>query len=400
MRLIKNMQNPHQAAYWLSTSFVLLFFTCILVSPFTQATEIATGEPIVIGVRHTIASQALGGARHIRVQLPEGHTTDGGKEWPVLYVLDGQRYFTHGIALSRSLNDFDLVPGLIVVGIESPASHQQRLTDFTDNAAAYQRFLSDELLPFMARHYGAGKVRVLFGWQYAGRMVLNSLINKPGLFDTYVIASPWPNNRELVAQLASSLQASSGSAAKLVLAVADNEGIVTQGGEYLKTTLEAHAGKKLAWTYKVYNDEEHSSTAYRTIAVGLNAAFADYRWLRFNSVAAYKAFGGVDAVRAHYAARGQKYGIAAEVVNETIHQIAMVAESEDDIKTMAEILAAFPDYIQHANASWLTVFGKLYLKHGWLNEAQALFAVAVKRFPDDEDVRQNLLAAEQALNSI
>ncbi|MBI2379917.1 MAG: alpha/beta hydrolase [Gammaproteobacteria bacterium] len=348
-------------------------------------------------MRHAIKSKALGGLRHIRVHLPEGHSMDGGKTWPVLYLLDGQRYFAHGIALDRSLKDFDKVPSLIVVGIESPANIQDRAADFTENAAAYQAFLRDELLPFMADHYGAGKIRVLFGWQYAGRMVLDSFIETPGLFDTYAIASPWPNNREFVARFASVLNSNPDARAKLVLASADNEGIVTQGAVHLKSALEADAGEKIAWTYKEYNDEEHTSTAYRTIALGLNTAFADYRWLHFEDVATYKAFGGVNALRAHYRARAKKYGVSSDVADETIHHIAMIAERADDVNTMEEVLTAFPGYTGRANAYWLMTFGKLYLKHGRAKEAHALFSVAAGRFPDDGDIRDGLLAAEKAL---
>lgn len=375
----------------------LLSLVITIMSPLALAAEPALGEPIVMGMRHAIQSKALGGLRHIRVHLPEGHSTDGGKTWPALYLLDGQRHFAHGIALNRSLKDFDKVPGLIVVGIESPANLKDRAADFTENTAAYQAFLKDELLPFMADHYGAGKIRVLFGWQYGGRMVLDSFTETLGLFDTYVVASPWPNNREFVARFTSALKSNPGARAKLVLATADNEGIVTQGAVHLKSALEANAGERVVWTHKEYNDEEHTSTAYRTIALGLNAAFSDYRWLRFEDVAAYKAFGGLDALRAHYRARAKKYGVSSDVADETVHQIAMIAERADDVNTMGEVLTAFPGYAGRANAYWSLTFGKLYLKHGRAKEAHALFSVAAGRFPDDSDIRDGLLAAAKAL---
>lgn len=375
----------------------LLSLALIILPPLAFAAEPESGEPIVMGVRHAIKSKALGGMRYIRVHLPEGHSKETGKTWPVLYLLDGQRHFAHGIALDRSLKDFDKIPGLIVVGIESPTNTQERSSDFTDNSSAYQAFLKDELLPFMASQYGAGKVRVLFGWQYAGRMVLNSFLETPGLFDTYAIASPWPNNREFVARFASVLKSNLDASAKLVLAAADNEGVVTQGAVHLKSALETDASKQLAWTYKEYNDEEHTSTAYRTIALGLNTAFADYRWLRFENVAAYKSFGGVNALRAHYQARAKKYGVSSDVADETIHQVAMVAERADDVSTMGEVLTAFPGYTGRANAYWLMTFAKLYLKHGRAKEAHALFSVAAGRFPDNSDIRDGLLAAEKVL---
>lgn len=375
----------------------LLSLAIAILSPLALAAEPVLGEPIVMGMRHAIKSKALGGLRHIRVHLPEGHSTDGGKTWPVLYLLDGQRHFAHGIALDRSLKDFDKVPGLIVVGIDSPTNIQERAAEFTENAAAYQAFLKDELLPFMADHYGAGKIRILFGWQYAGRMVLNSFIESPGLFDTYAIASPWPNNREFVARFASALKSHPAASAKLVLAAADKEGVVTQGVAHLKSALEANASEKLVLTYKEYNDEEHTSTAYRTIALGLNTAFADYRWLRFENVAAYKAFGGVNALRAHYLTRAKKYGVSSDVADETIHQIAMIAESADDVNTMGEVLTAFPGYTGRANAYWMVTFAKLYLKHGRAKEAHALFSAAAVRFPDNSDIRDGLLAVEKAL---
>lgn len=397
MRLIQRNWMRTQTPMRLIFCSTLLSLAISILSPLALAVESGLGEPIVMGVRHAIKSKALGSLRHIRVHLPEGHSTEGGKTWPVLYLLDGQRNFAHGIALDRSLKDFDKVPNLIVVGIESPTNIQERAADFTENAAAYQAFLRDEVLPFMESHYGAGKIRVLFGWQYAGRMVLDSFIDAPGLFDTYAIASPWPNNREFVARFTSVLKSNPDAKAKLVLAVADNEGIVSQGVGHLKSALEANAGAKLAWTHKEYNDEEHTSTAYRTIALALNTAFADYRWLRFEDVAAYKAFGGLNAVRAHYQARANKYGVSSDVANETIHQIAMIAERADDVNTMGEVLTAFPSYTGRANAYWMVTFAKLYLKHGRAKDAHALFSAAAVRFPDNSDIREGLLAAEKVL---
>ncbi len=366
---------------------------------FSEMNSAATGEEaIVVGTRHRIASTALEGDRFIRVHLPEGHSASSGKSYPVLYLLDGQRYFSHGMGLAKSLGDFGKVPDLIVVGIESPAEFDDRANDFVDNAAAYQRFLKDELLPFMAKRYGAGEVSLLFGWQYAGRMVLNSFMADTALFDTYAMASTWPLDRDFVGTFGDTLMAAPQSNTKLVMAIADNEGVVTLAAHAMKTALEANAGDRIKWTIKEYTDEEHVTTAYRTIALGLNEAFADYRWLRFEDVADYQAFGGIPAVHAYYKARAQKYGTTADVDNETIHRIAMISVREGNLDTLTDVLNAFPGFLERTSAYWLTSFGNAYLEGGMSEKALPLFEIGIKRFPEDADVQAGLKAARGALD--
>jgi|GEM_PF-2115990 len=380
--------------------FVLALGALLFATPaFSKNISAATGEEaIVVGTRHRISSTALDGDRFIRVHLPEGHDASSGKSYPILYLLDGQRYFSHGIGLAKSLGDFGKVPDLIVVGIESPAVFDDRAADFVANAAAYQRFLKDELLPFMTDRYGAGDVRLLFGWQYAGRMVMNSFIADSTLFDTYVTASTWPLDRDFIGTFTETLKAAPHSNTKLVIAIADNEGVVTLAAQAIREALEANAGDRIKWTVKEYTDEEHVTTAYRTIALGLNEAFADYRWIRFEDVAEYQAFGGITAVRAFYEARASKYGTAPAVDDETIHRIAMISVREGNMGTLSEVLDAFPEFLTHTSAYWLTSFGNAFLEGGMPEKALPLFEIGIKRFPDNTDIQTGLKAAHGVLD--
>jgi hypothetical protein len=61
--------------------------------------------------------------------------------------------------------------------------------DTPGEAAAFDRFLFDELIPFLDQHYPS-EVRLLFGEGWAGQMALRAVAARPELFRETVIVDP------------------------------------------------------------------------------------------------------------------------------------------------------------------------------------------------------------------
>jgi hypothetical protein len=61
--------------------------------------------------------------------------------------------------------------------------------DTPGEAAAFDRFLFDELIPFLDQHYPA-EIRLLFGEGWAGQMALRAVAARPELFEETVVVDP------------------------------------------------------------------------------------------------------------------------------------------------------------------------------------------------------------------
>jgi enterochelin esterase-like enzyme len=104
-------------------------------------------DEISIGTNYIINSKVLEQDRNIQVYIPNGYEANPLKSYPVLYVLDGQEYFLHGIAYQDMLRFRDKSPEFIIVGINT--DRQLRRILFYKESDKFITFLNSELIPFI-----------------------------------------------------------------------------------------------------------------------------------------------------------------------------------------------------------------------------------------------------------
>ncbi|KAH8171191.1 esterase [Sarocladium implicatum] len=151
----------------------------------------------------------------------------------IVYLVDGNAYFYTAVDISRRLEYLNS-SRTIIVGIGYPPGKRvydfRRGPDLTPWAPEYDMPLNKEGKPrtdisfgeaddfltwihsdvmphvedtlFAARALTRGR-RALFGHSYGGIFTLNAMYTKPGLFDTYIAASPitWWNKDYLIREL-------------------------------------------------------------------------------------------------------------------------------------------------------------------------------------------------------
>lgn len=172
-----------------------------------------------------IRSKAMGQDFLIYVQLPLNYNPDGSKEYPVLYVTDGNRSFPIYANISTVLGFPDTgFPQVIVVGIAydietmvdwtvwrtrdlTPVADagteqywegllrgmtgDQGLEVTTGGAPLFLSFICDELVPFVESTYPVEPGnRALGGYSYGGLFSLFALFERPGVFQRYFAGSP------------------------------------------------------------------------------------------------------------------------------------------------------------------------------------------------------------------
>ena len=94
-----------------------------------------------VGVNHSITSQVLNETKHFQVHLPKDYHLSN-KSYPVVYILDGQRFFLHAVSLYQSFNTFDATPEFIVVGIINDQA--SRMATFSSGGAQFLDYLQNE----------------------------------------------------------------------------------------------------------------------------------------------------------------------------------------------------------------------------------------------------------------
>lgn len=151
-----------------------------------------------------IDSEILGRHYHIFIMLPDGYEQSPGEDYPTIYLLDGGTLFPLLSTYYRYLNFGEEIPDAIIVGISYGSDNFEdgnyRSTDYTakslerdywGGADKFQRFLSDELLPFIERTYRSrADRRVIFGQSIGGQFVLYTALTKPDLFWGHVASNP------------------------------------------------------------------------------------------------------------------------------------------------------------------------------------------------------------------
>jgi predicted alpha/beta superfamily hydrolase len=150
-------------------------------------------------------STATGRNYDLYVRLPNKYTTDLTKQYPVVYLLDGQWDFKMLDSIQSGLEYDKFVPEMIIVGItysgDNPDYEALRAMDYTPvkdasikgsgDAPKFLAFLKEQLIPFIETNFRADPTqRVLMGSSFGGTFTLFALFSEPTLFSGYVASSP------------------------------------------------------------------------------------------------------------------------------------------------------------------------------------------------------------------
>lgn len=168
---------------------------------------LAAAEPVgPVTLEHTehrtLRSDVIGHTYDLFVSLPADYATSG-RAYPVLYVLDGWHFPL--MAFFQNNNQYSRrIPPVIIVNIghgRGADTMRLRARDFTPTpladvpgsggAPAFLDFLEREIIPYVDRTYRTDPTdRGLLGHSLGGLFALHALVERPGLFQRIVAASP------------------------------------------------------------------------------------------------------------------------------------------------------------------------------------------------------------------
>ena len=350
-----------------------------------------------VGTNYSIASEALKEARQIQVFLPDGYEKTAA-DFPVLYLLDGQRLFPFGVSLLQSFTQFQQTPGFIVVGITN--KYPDRFGHFSAKDNKFLTFLEKEVVPFVDANFKTSKERLLFGWEYGGSFAMQVLIEKPNLFDTYIASSPYPITDKLT-ELSEAVSQNSHVHKTLHFSVSPNESQVIIGTEKLAQMFTEKAPKTLQWTYKILENEEHRSTPYSTLYWSIKNYYEIYPELQFNTLLEFENAGGLDHVYAYYQKRASKYGFSKDLTDWTMFSLTRTAIRANDYKTFVTLVRAFEktNFLSRLSVHRFSSIAEFYAKNKNYEKAITLFKQLAENHSKSERPLKGLVDCYNALEN-
>lgn len=261
-----------------------ILITIISFCAFTQ-----NDNAIVIGHVDTIYSEILGEERALWIHTPEGSMDSSFTgEFPVLYLLDGAAHFqsvTGMVKQLSSVNGNEKMPRMVIVGI--PNNKDNRTRDLSPykvenrpgsgGGNRFLHFIEQELMPHIEGTYPVADHKIFVGHSLGGLTVINTLLNRPYLFDNYIAIDPslWWNGQEMLKEAESVFQKTQFENKSLYVSIANT---MQQGMEYstimsdtseaslhirsiiaFSTKLEQNPVKGLEFKWKYYENDSHGS---------------------------------------------------------------------------------------------------------------------------------------------
>jgi len=237
-----------------------------------------------------LTSSSTGRDYDIYVRFPAEYA-QGQKEYPVLYVLDGQWDFKLLDSIYGGLEYDGFVPEMIIVGITYSGDHPDynalRAMDYTPvpdafipgsgDAPKFFAFLKEELLPFIESNYRVDpSQRILMGSSFGGTFTLYAMFTEPSLFSGYVAASPSVvyGNRNVFKQEAEYANSNQALPARLFLSVGGLEELAYPVHEFMDVLNERdYTG--LVMETRTIEGERHAGNKPEAFNRGLRFIFQD-----------------------------------------------------------------------------------------------------------------------------
>lgn len=352
-----------------------------------------TAQPvnsITTGTIERIESKILNETRRVWVYVPGGALNDitGPKNYPVLYLLDGDAHFLSMVGMVQQFSRNTLCPEMIVVGITNTdrtrdltTSHMAGPIRLMGNAVAptsggsdkFMAFIEKELMPYIESKYPVQPYKVFVGHSFGGLTVINALINHSHMFSAYLSIDPgmWWDNDKLLRQAQSVLKEKRYEGKSLYMSIANTllPGMdsaqamadTSMNSQFFRSIMKLDGSFKanpvngLRYGSKFYAGDDHNSIPIISMHDGLRSIFSFYQ---FNLTAADIA------------------GFNAETLNR-------IDKHYESVSRLMGYPVKFPEMMANALAY-------RFMGEGRMTESEMLFKLNIKNYPNSFNVYDSL----------
>lgn len=357
----------------------IIAFIFVLLIGSEKVSANLRGSSIVDGLYSTVLSEQ----RDLLIHLPNNYNQNKMLEYPVLYLLDGQRNFAHTIGTLDLLNQSNMAQEMIIVAIMN--THRTR--DFTPTydksynewglsggADNFLDFIDKELIPFINKNYRANNFKVISGHSLGGLLSIYALHSKPELFQAHFAFSPslwW--HKQVIFEKAEIFLKNSDQLNKYLYVNMGNEGgNMLHSFEKYTELLNIHNRKGFKFNFDLDTSESHNTTAL----AGQSLAYQNlYATLRPTQEVIAK---GISAVKEFFKRQSEIYGYEIKPSYSAINRIAYNALKEKDFATAIAIFEENVDNFPH-KADAYDSLADGYEANGELDKALKMRYLVIKK---------------------
>ena len=371
---------------------IIVVVSCLLsVNSFAQEEN----SEITIGVNHTIKSLILHQDRTIQIYLPDSYT-DSEQSYPVLYILDGQWFFSSGVAIQKALRTPGAIPEMIVIGIKN--SNPLRRSLFGEENKKFTDFLKNELIQYIDSNYRTTQERVIFGWEAAAYYISELILEEPEMFNGGIITDGGYASENLVKEFRSEKD--------IYLFIANSRKDIYNIGstDAFNEILKMNEPKNLIWKYELFNDEVHKSLAYLAMYKGIKFYYHNYESPTIESIQQYNDLGGMDYLTAFSKERAKRFGGDGNIDDDAKNRLIWLAFNRNNYEYFSFFMTEFANVLsteRYASAYWQNRFGQFYLQHKDYPNAIKYFNAGLTTYPNsnlETEMKQGLNKAKTMIN--
>lgn len=315
---------------------VVLFFVCFFSS------EQVNAQVRGVSISDSLYSTVLSEKRDLLVHLPNNYKENKALNYPVLYLLDGQRNFAHTKGTLDLLNQSSLAQEMIIIAIKN--THRTR--DFTPTydesynewgvsggADDFLDFIEKELIPYVNKTYRANNFKIVSGHSLGGLLSIYALQSRPELFQAHFAFSPslWWHKQIIFKEAESFFNSSSELNTYLYVNMGSEGGHMLSSYERYTKLLNSHNRKGFKFNSDLDTSETHNTTALAGHSLAFQKLYASLH--PSHEIIAK----GIHATKEFYKKQSEIYGYEIKPSYGSVNRVAYNALKEKDFITAIAI---------------------------------------------------------------
>lgn len=293
-------------------------------------------------ITDSLPSKILSEQRDLLVHLPNNYHQNTGLNYPVLFLLDGQRNFSHVAGTLDLLNQDGKAQEMIIVAIKN--THRTRdLTPTYDEsynewgisggADNFLDFIEKELIPYVNKNYRTNNFKVLSGHSLGGLLAVYSLQSRPQLFQAHFAFSPslWWHEQVIFKDAENFLANTARLNNYLYVNLGNESGDMLSAFEQYTQLLKTHTPEGFSYNSDIDKNETHGTSAL----IGQTLA---YRYLDASLQCPEEIISqGLPAIEQFYKIQSEKYGYQIKPSFRAINHAGYIALNKKDVATAIKI---------------------------------------------------------------
>lgn len=363
----------------------------------TKTETTLSTNPIIIGSKIKLFSEALGSYRELFISLPEKYNQET-QNYPVVFVMDADHMAMFDLTRSITglLAKTDLMPESIIVGLTnngnlnnrfSMTSGLERGSGFYENKASdYVHFLQDVVIPYMEKNYRVVNHKTIIGLSPSNGPLYEAFYNQPNLFNAYVFLAAdlhfrYHKEQSRGDKLIASMNDKSHPKATVYLGMGSEDVEFNQDFgrqfEKHKKDVEKENNSKVNHKFEILDGEGHYEMAAKGIKNAFNHIYPKEIWNRQNSYHLDRGERPID-LKKHFDKLSTYYGFEIfPPASKLEHQTRALLRwgNPNNIKTAISLLTQGVIYYPNS-ASLHLILAKAYKKSNNIDSAKLYYEKA------------------------